>query len=90
MSRVWPTAETACRVTASLGRSPVMPTAGSPAAIAPDVTSTHEVARPPQAGGLRQSLVTAASSIAPVSSVIDDVPTFTPRSRSALTRPPRR
>ena len=41
MSRLWPTAETACRVRASRGRrSPPSPRAGRPAAMAPDVTAT--------------------------------------------------
>ncbi len=41
ISRLWPTADRACRVTASLGRlSPPRPMAGNPAAMAPEVTAT--------------------------------------------------
>ena len=66
--------------------SPVRPTAGNPAAMAPEVTSTTvwPAARSPAASP--QSLVTAASTMEPASSVIDDVPTFT----TTITNPPRR
>ncbi len=39
MSRGWPTAAIACSVPTSVGRV-VIPSAGSPAAIAPELTST--------------------------------------------------
>ena len=46
MMRLWPTADAACSVCASRGRrSPPSPSAGRPAAIAPDVTATTFIAK---------------------------------------------
>ena len=76
MSRLWPTAETACRVRASRGRrSPPMPRAGRPAAMAPEVTATTwwPAARSP-ARPAHERARWRDSSICPSSSVIDDVP----------------
>src|SRR5829696_10162180 len=76
MSRLWPTAETACRVTASRGREASKPSAGMPAAMAPLVTITTRWPAWRSEDTSRQNLATAAPEISPFSSVIDDVPTL--------------
>src|SRR5439155_14388229 len=74
MRRLWPTAEIACKVARSDGRAPDSPSAGSPAAIAPDVTMTTRWPWPRKAAASAQSLSTASVETAPCTSVKDDVP----------------
>ena len=76
MSRLWPTADAAWSVTASRGRVTDMPSAGSPAAIAPLVTITTRCPAWRSRTTSAQNLPTAEASISPVSPVIDDVPTL--------------
>src|SRR5690606_22415492 len=76
MSRVWPTAEMACSVTASRGRDRPRPRVGSPAAIAPLVTITTRWPSRRSRATSRLNFATASRSISPDSSVIDEVPTF--------------
>ena len=76
MRRGWPTAASACSVPTSVG-GVVSPSAGIPAAIAPDSTSTTRCPALCAAARSPHSFRIAASSSSPRSSVIDDVPTFT-------------
>src|SRR4051812_21696818 len=74
MSRLCPTAETACSVTASRGRPSGRATAGRPAAIAPEVTATTLCPSERSSATCAQKAATAASSMVPSSEVIDDEP----------------
>ena len=67
MSRLWPTAATACSVARSVGRGPCKPRAGRPAAIAPDVTMTTRSPSAAQAPPPRRTACSiAAASIVTV------------------------
>src|SRR5438270_9086503 len=68
----------ACSVLTSAGRADAdQPSAGSPAAIAPDVTITAWCPVPRTSAISPASFSMDATAISPCSSVIDDVPTFT-------------
>src|SRR5438105_4496448 len=77
MSRIWPTAEMAWSVARSVGRLPDRPSAGSPAAMAPELTTITRCPWPRSPATLVQSLSMAWMSISPWRSVTDDVPIFT-------------
>src|SRR4029453_272624 len=76
MSRLCPTADTACSDTASRGRADSRPRAGRPAAMAPLVTMMTRWPIRRTAATSAQNLAMAASSISPSSVVIDDEPTL--------------
>src|SRR5688500_8406700 len=75
MSRLCPTAATACSVARSFGR--VILRAGRPAAIAPLVTTTTRCPAFRASTTSPHSFSTAARSMVPSLPVIEDVPTFT-------------
>src|SRR4051812_4332124 len=77
MSRLCPTADTAWSVPRSVGRAPPRPSAGSPAAIAPDVTITTRGRWPRRPGPSAHSLSTVSSEFSRGSSVTEAVPIFT-------------
>src|SRR5215210_4397338 len=66
----------AWRVATSAGRAPDMPSAGRPAAMAPEVTTTTRWRWLRRAATSDVSLSMAAPEISPRASVIDDVPIF--------------
>ena len=75
MSALWPTVATACSVSMLAGRrSPPMPNSGSPAAIAPLVTTTTRQPCDRRSATSAQNFSMDARSMAPATSVSEDVP----------------
>ena len=95
ISRACPTADTACSVCASLGRSAAaIPSAGSPAATAPEDTTTTSWPAVRAAATSAAALAMASRRSSPCSSVRLDEPSlttvFTARPRSRRPSRPRR